>query len=370
MCASCMRALGMTVLFCFQAQFSPAADDSYIAGYAAAVLEHEFNVTDATIQVENGMVTVTTRTIGNVDRGKVLSALKKIPGVKSADIRMQYSAGAQALPEEGVQPSSQGEETVIAGPQPKWLPRGLLFSPLHADPRWPHFSAIYRNFTSGFGLEGGFSGNFGETFSIYRNKAPFGGEWDFGVQGGVFSIFDVGKQSIDLVNADYLVGFMASYRNGGLSGFIRLHHQSSHLGDEFIVNNPGVERINLSFEELDAKLSYELASWLRIYGGGGYLVHRFPEIGRGTSQWGAELTSSRTFLGGRLRPVAYADFQANERSNWTIARSLMAGFQFENTRIGDRQIQILAEYFAGPSPDGQFFRQKVEWIGLGVHFYF
>ena len=82
------------------------------------------------------------------------------------------------------------------------------------------------------------------------------------MQGGVFSIFDVGKQSIDLVNADYLVGFMASYRNGGLSGFIRLHHQSSHLGDEFLVNNPGVERINLSFEELDAKLSYELASWL------------------------------------------------------------------------------------------------------------
>ena len=66
--------VGITVLFCLQAQFSPAADDSYIAGYAAAMLEHEFNVTDATIQVENGMVTVTTKTIGKVDRGKVLSA--------------------------------------------------------------------------------------------------------------------------------------------------------------------------------------------------------------------------------------------------------------------------------------------------------
>ena len=84
----------------------------------------------------------------------------------------------------------------------KFLPHGLLFAPLHADPRWPHFSAIYRNFTSGFGLDKGFSGNFGETFSIYRNKAPFGGEWDFGVQGGVFSIFDAGKESIDLINAD------------------------------------------------------------------------------------------------------------------------------------------------------------------------
>ena len=181
-----MRTLGIAVLVCLQAQFSPAADDSYIAGYAAAVLEHEFSVTDATIQVENGMVTVTTKTIGKVDRGKVLSALKKIPGVKNAEIQLQDNAGAPApsIPAEGEEPSAEGEQTVIPGPQPKWLPRGLLFSPLHADPRWPHFSAIYRNFTSGFGLEKGFSGNFGETFSIYRNKAPFGGEWDFGVQGG------------------------------------------------------------------------------------------------------------------------------------------------------------------------------------------
>jgi hypothetical protein len=245
-----------------------------------------------------------------------------------------------------------------------------LFSPFHADPRWPHFSALYRNFTAGLNLSGVFSGNFGETFSIYRNKAPFGGEWDFGVQGGVFSIFDVSKQSIDLINADYLVGFLASYRNGRFSSFLRLHHQSSHLGDEFLLNNPGVTRINLSFEELDAKLSYEVTGWLRVYGGGGFLVHRYPDIGRGTSQWGVEFTSARTYFDGLLRPVAYADFQANERANWNIARSLMAGFRFENARIGDRQIQILAEYFAGPSPDGQFYTQKVEWFGAGIHFFF
>ena len=349
-----------------------AADDAYIAGYAAAVLEHEFSITDAVIQVDGGLVTVTAKSISRVDRGKVLSALKQIPGVRDAEFRVSEAAQeppATVLPA-GVQASGAGVETAIPRPEPSWLPRGLLFSPMHADPRWPHFSALYRHFTSGMNVSDVFSGNFGETFSIYRNKAPFGGEWDFGVQAGVFSIFDISKQSIDLINADYLVGLMASYRNGRFSSFLRLHHQSSHLGDEFLLNNPGVERINLSFEELDAKLSYELTDWLRVYGGGGYLVHRFPAIGRGTSQWGAEYTSARTFVGGRVRPVAYADFQANERSNWTIARSIMAGVQVENARIGDRQIQLLAEYFAGPSPDGQFYTRKVEWIGIGIHFYF
>ena len=89
-----------------------------------------------------------------------------------------------------------------------------------------------------------------------------------------------------------------------------------------------------------------------------------------TTQWGAELTSTRTFLDGRIRPVAYADFQCHERTNWEIGRSVLAGVQFENARIGDRRIQLLAEYYAGPSPDGQFYGQRVNWYGIGVHLYF
>ncbi len=133
-----------------------------------------------------------------------------------------------------------------------------------------------------------------------------------------------------------------------------------------------VNRVNLSFEEIDLKLSYELTAWLRVYGGGGVLVgHGDPTtLGRGTTQFGAELTSPWTLLSGKIRPVVYADFQANERSSWVVGRSLMAGLQFENARIGDRKVQLLAEYFKGPSPNGQFFSQNTDWIGLGLHLYY
>ena len=177
---------------------------------------------------------------------------------------------------------------------------------------------------------------------------------------------------MDLVNADYNVGLLTSYRTGPFSGFLRIHHQSSHLGDEFILNSQTpINRINLSFEEVDLKISYELASWFRIYGGGGMLVARDPSyLKRGTSQVGAELTSPWTLWGGKVRPVAYADFQANERSNWRVASSVMAGLQFENARIGDRKLQVLAEYFGGSSPNGQFYTQNTEWFGLGIHLYY
>lgn len=359
---ACVGALILGSIF-LSSLSSAGTSDDFIAGYASAILEHEFSVTGASVEIRDGLVLVRIETLGKVDRGKLESALRQIPGVTrveilEADVRTPL-------------PSASAVQVNIHEPQSKWLPHGFLFSPLHADPRWPHFGASYREFTQGLNLSRVFAANFGETFSIYRNKAPFDGEWDFGVQAGVFSIFDVSTASIDLVNADYRVGFLSSYRTGGFSALLRVLHQSSHLGDEFILSNPQVVRVNLSYEEIDAKLSYELFTWLRMYGGGGFIVNRQPrDLGRGTTQWGVELTSTRTFLGGRIRPVGYADFQCNERTNWKIRQSVLAGIQFENARIGDRQVQLLAEYYTGPSPDGQFYAQSVNWYGVGVHMYF
>ena len=354
--------VGLLVLSLFLPRVVSASDD-FIAGYASAILEHEFHVTDASVEVRDGAIVVMTKSLGNIDRGKVLSALQEIPGVSRVEIRTADPSSTS--------PTEGAVHTTIPAQHSKWLPHEALFAPLHADPRWPHFSGGYRQFTKGLNLSNVFAANFGETLPIYRNKSFFGGEWELGIQAGVFSIFDISTASIDLVNADYRVGGLISYRNGRFSAFTRIQHQSSHLGDEFLLSNPTVTRVNLSYEEMDLKLSYDVFSWLRIYGGAGMIVHRQPaDLGRGSTQWGVELVSDQTFLEGRLRPVAYADFQCNERTTWGVGQSMMAGVQFENARIGDRRMQLLAEYYGGPSPDGQFYPQRVSWYGVGLHLYF
>ena len=343
-----------------------AADDAYIAGYAAAVLQHEFHAPKAALSVQRGVVVVDAESLGTVDRAKVTTALQSIPGV----VRVEIQEGTARTDVRTPSPAQQDP----AKPGSKFLPRDLLVAPFHADPRWPHFSVASRQVSFGQEPRNTGSANFGETFALYRNAAPLSGQWELALQAGVFSVFNMSAPSgsKDLVNADYTVGLLASYRTGPFSGFLRLHHQSSHLGDEFILNSgPSFTRINLSFEELDLKISYELASWFRIYGGGGMLVGRDPkDLRRGTSQAGAELASPWTLWGGKVRPVAYVDAQANGRSNWKVARSVLAGLQFEDARIGDRKLQVMAEYFAGPSPNGQFFTQNTEWVGLGIHLYY
>jgi len=344
-----------------------AADDSYIAGYAAAVLEHEFNVPGAVLQVQKGVVVVADGSLGNVDRRKLIAALESIPGV----VRVEVQQGATLSTVPPV-PSEAVVQKELPKPESKLLPRGLLVAPFHADPRWPHFSVASRHLSYGQEPSHSGSANFGETFALYRDAAPLAGQWEVALQAGVFSIFDMNAGSNDLVNADYAVGLLTSYRTGPFSGFIRVHHQSSHLGDEFILNSRvPVNRVNVSYEDVDLKISYELASWFRIYGGGGVVVNGEPkELQGGTSQGGVELTSPWTFLDGKIRPVAYSDFQAREGSNWKVASSVMAGLQFENARIGDRRVQVLAEYFGGPSPNGQFYSQNTEWFGIGVHLYY
>jgi hypothetical protein len=359
---------GGALALCLILGFVPAtiaADDSYIAGYAAAVLQHEFGAATASLHVQGGVVVVDAESLGMADRAKVMTALGSIPGVLRVEIREGQAHTDIREPA----PAQQDP----AKPGAQFLPRDLLVAPFHAAQRTPHFSVASRQVTLGSPSNTG-SANLGETFAIYRNAAPFNGQWEIALQAGVFSVFNMNAPSgsKDLVNADYIAGLLTSYRSGAFSGYLRIHHQSSHLGDEFILNSsPPINRINLSFEEVDLKLSYDLTSWFRIYGGGGILVGRDPsDLKRGTSQGGAELASPWTLWDGKIRPVAYVDLQANERSNWRLASSVMTGLQFEEARIGNRKLQLMAEYFSGPSPNGQFYTHNTEWIGVGLHLYY
>ena len=123
-----------------------AADDAYIAGYAAAVLQHEFNAAKASLLVQNGVVTVEAESLGTVDRTKVQTALESIPGV----IRVEIREGP-VVTDAPMSPPPQAIKQEIPKTESKFLPHGLLFAPLHADPRWPHFSMAYRSISKGVG---------------------------------------------------------------------------------------------------------------------------------------------------------------------------------------------------------------------------
>jgi hypothetical protein len=373
----CMLALGLSFLPSPPDVFAAAVDDAFVAGYATAVLERDFNLHAPSLQVKDGLITVTAEDLGGADRDEVLKKLSSIRGaVRAVVTHAGMTSTDPASKLAGQTPhlaarKGPGELGPPSDPLPVgWLPEGHLFSSLLADPRWPHFSASYQYHPNDKNVRSVGAVSFGETIPLYRTAAPMMGQVELGLQAGVFAIFDLETKSRDLVNADYFVAAMAAYRTGNVSALARLFHQSSHLGDEFLLRTR-VERVNLSYEGVDLKLSYDFPFGFRLYGGGRVLVDQEPsDLKRLATQAGVEFRSPRTIWGDRIRPVAALDVQNHQENAWRTDLSVRAGIQFESLQVLGRNLQLLAHYFNGYSPDGQFYKQKIEYIGLGVHLNF
>jgi hypothetical protein len=268
------------------------------------------------------------------------------------------------------------------------FPSDDVFRPLLADPKQPQFFAVLqhsrqRNGGSSYNL--GSSGSsyslgsiaIGENFGFYTKRQGCDG-WQVSLLTGMFAQFNLDAKNAELINTDLNVGIPITWRSGNWSTRLRLYHQSSHIGDEFLGANPGFKSMSFILEEVEAIISYDYR-WLRLYGGGGYLAHREPStIDRGRMQWGfeARAPAMRTrillpFLD-RLNivPVLTADFKSIQAHDWIIDTNVLAGFEWSRTGYR-RHFRIMASYFHGYNPYGLFFiNQKIESIGLGAYFMF
>jgi len=351
-----------------------AQDDAYITGYAAGILKQNLKLDMPSLAVHDGIITLPVAGLADSDRSKAVQLLSDIPGVTAVQTSESTSAATST---NTTQPyPTTKPETVSATLLPKGLlPPGHLFKPLLADPRWAHFSASYRNYQNdNFDGRDIASVSFGETIPFYRgNFGQSTAQWEAGLQAGVFSDFNLGSSSSDLVNTDFIASIYSSVRAGQFSAFGRVYHQSSHLGDEFLLRkaNSKFERVNLSYEGADLKLSYEFPYGVRIYGGGGGLFHKEPSSLRiWSAQYGIEFRSPWRLNFASLRPIIAADIKHFDQNNWSTDVSARAGVEFENMQVLGRKLQILAEYYNGYTPSGQFYKDKVEYIGLGAHYHF
>jgi hypothetical protein len=256
-----------------------------------------------------------------------------------------------------------------------FLPEGDLFCPLLADPKAEHsFISFLTGDFPPLEDEENPDGNvrigsigLGDAFPLVRwaGRAP-GNGLQIGLVGGIFAQFNLDAESFDLINADYLVGVPVTFRWAGFSSRLRLYHQSSHLGDEFLLNT-GLERENLSFEALDFLISQEVGP-LRAYGGGEVLFNRDPETLESTlAHAGVELRI------GQLRGIRFLgalDVKATEQQEWEPGWSGRAGIEIAIWRDENhppRMWGLFAEFYDGPSPYGQFFQEQVHYMGAGLH---
>ena len=286
-------------------------------------------------------------------------ALAFFPAVASAQNSLGLLCGAG---------TNAGERDFVA------FPVGGVFCPLAADPKAEHsfMTFLHGEFDSLSEIVGDTDmGSVGIADEIPIGRWPgsrSGEGFQFGISGAVFAQFDLQSASFDLINADYLVSLPLTFRESGFTTRLRVYHQSSHLGDEFVLREEDIERENLSFESLELILSQEV-SVLRAYVGGEWLFRREPETLEDLLAHGG--LEARIGSPDTPRFLLAVDVKSTEEQDWDPAISARSGFELAVFREDDhppRVIGVLFEYYDGPSPYGQFFQNQIRFYGIGLHF--
>jgi hypothetical protein len=291
--------------------------------------------------------------------------LLSVSSVCATEINNSATNTDQSSQVDKVNSLSQDEEFIP-------LPDTQLFEPLRADPKEPRFfvSALkvdsdIQNTTIG-------AVGFGENFGIVRHGSSPKKGWQLGISAAVFAQFDLESDSSDLMNADYVIGVPWTWRQNDWSGRVRVYHQSSHLGDEFLLRVQP-ERVNLSFESMEVLFAHNFDD-IRVYGGGEYLFHREPsELAEGLVHIGFDWRDGEAAFHfsnlASARWVAGIDVKRWLQDDWATQVSAKAGLEFvplNNNNNSKRRWSVLFELYDGPSPYGQFFQDDLRYWGLAI----
>jgi hypothetical protein len=249
------------------------------------------------------------------------------------------------------------------------FPIGHVFRPLTADPMEPRFFLGWLSVDRSEGSRASIATVGGGTnFGLLRWPGTKAGEgWQLGIFGSIFSQFDMDSSADDLINSDYRFGVPLSYNGSDFSARGRIFHQSSHLGDEVILDGSAPQRIDLSYEAADLVLARQIGNW-RPYGGGFYILRSSMDDMKKTGlQAGVDYAGNAPVIAG-ARVVGGLDVKWNEETDWRTGVSAKIGLEFGRPWPERRGVTVLLEAYDGPAPFGQYFRHDVTYQGVSVQF--
>ena len=255
------------------------------------------------------------------------------------------------------------------------FPQDQIFCPTLADPKEARsFVSLLRGTFRSLDDPSGegttiASVGLGDSFGLVRWGGPAPNEGvQLDVVGSIFAQFDLGASSNDLINADYIIGLPLTFRRSGFSARVKVYHQSSHLGDEYLLRSEDIDRENISFESVELLASQELGP-LRVYAGGERIFRREPAtLPLKLFHGGIELRSGRA---GSLQLVGGMDVKTTDLHDWSPAISGRVGLEVAPYRSEGhpaRLVTLMLEIYQGPSPYGQFFQDDISYVGVGLHF--
>jgi hypothetical protein len=337
----------------------------YLEGYIQALIDANYYENYVVVYVDKDKV-VYLYNLPSDQRLKnsIIAFVKDLPGIKDVQEREIDQSAAEKV-------RSRRVKFHVSG---VWFPEStVLFSPLIANPRDPVYSIAYRGGDEVIANEQ-IAISLGDIFPLYRFFNIWGGDLQIDIGACMWANFNMkpvktpANEFAELVTTDYILSIPISYARNNLSYRLRIYHISSHLGDEFMVNQPQVARVNPSFEAIDFFASYQFEESLRFYAGPGFILNFDPSFPMKYVylEYGFEFKplvrkyNHPKLYGG---PFLAVDVQQWQLHDFRPSLTLQLGYLWSKFERAGRNLRLFFEYHNGYS-EGQFFDQVTEYWAI------
>ncbi|MFV1986356.1 MAG: DUF1207 domain-containing protein [Gemmatimonadota bacterium] len=204
--------------------------------------------------------------------------------------------------------------------------------------------------------------------SLWLGLAELGDRWSFWLRqrpderfelSGAFHLkaasrFDLESVQNTFVEITFRVGGYLRARLGKVAARVEVYHVSSHLGDEFLLEE-AVERVSTSREGVDFLFQVAPADGLILYGGPGWLIRSTLPLATPSFRVGSEWESTADTW---VRPYVGVDANAWAELDWNPQVATEAGIALgRNARLG-----LLFGF--GPPRADQFLYETETLVGL------
>jgi hypothetical protein len=246
------------------------------------------------------------------------------------------------------------------------LPDGLMYRSYLAGEREPRFGTEIVHDEHMGGL---WSTTLGGRAGILRwgNEDPLSPEGvQVDIEGAAFPLLQLNYER-SLADVDFRFGVPVTMRAGPWETKVEIYHLCSHLGDQYLLDNPGVTRINFSRDALLFGLAYHPVEDVRVYGEVGWAFYTWGETEPWEFQFGFEYSPARP-TGLQGAPFFAANAHLRQEVNFGGAATVQTGWQWRG-RTG-HLFRLGLEYLNGKSEQYQFSDKSEQQIGGGVWYDF
>jgi hypothetical protein len=190
--------------------------------------------------------------------------------------------------------------------------------------------------------------------------------WQLDIEGAGFPRLALGSAR-ELVSVDFRFGIPLTFRRGRWETKFGYYHLSSHLGDEYMVGEQTLDRINYSRDVIIAGAALRPSANLRLYAETGWAFLADGGSKPWEFQFGIDYSpSAPTRVFGA--PFFAVNTRLREEVDFGGNVTAQAGLQWRGET--GRLLRTGLHYFNGKSDQYQFFKEHEEQFGFGMWYDF